>query len=133
MAVKRITVHCVEVEDAPGGLQKLLVEAASGGVDLQCFAAFSAGGGRGKVYLSGKNPKALEVCAEKAGISVSSAAGFIISGDDRVGAAAAVLEGLADAGINGVAGAAIVCDSEYRMLIVVDAADGESAAAALGG
>jgi hypothetical protein len=59
MAVKRITVHCTEVEDKPGALQELLAEAAAAKVDLMCFAAFSAGSGRGRVYLSAKNPQAL--------------------------------------------------------------------------
>jgi hypothetical protein len=29
MAVKRITVHCLEIEDRPGSLQKLLADAAN--------------------------------------------------------------------------------------------------------
>ena len=64
MAVKRITVHCLEIEDKPGSLQKFLAKAASANVDLLCFAAFSAGGGRGRVYLSAKEPQALETCAD---------------------------------------------------------------------
>jgi len=132
MAVKKIVVHCVEVEDKPGGLQSLLAQAASANVDFQCFAAFSAGGGKGQIYLSAKDEGALKACAEKTRIETTAAAGFIISGDDKVGAAAEALKGLADAGINGVAGAAMVCDSSYHMLVVVNAADGEAAAKALG-
>jgi sugar phosphate isomerase/epimerase len=132
MAVKRITVHCLEIEDKPGSLQKLLADAASANVDLLCFAAFSAGGGRGRVYVSGKDPDALKACAQEAGIEAAAAAGFIVSGDDRVGAAAESLKGLVEAGINGVAGAAMVCDGRYQMLIVVDAADGGAAEKALG-
>ncbi len=132
MAVKKVVVHCVEVEDRPGGLQGLLAQTTSANVDLQCFAAFSGGGGKGQVYLSAKDEKALSACVEKTGIETTPAAGFIISGDDKVGAAAEALKGLADAEINGVAGAAMVCDGSYRMLIVVDASDGEAAAKALG-
>lgn len=132
MAVKKTAVHCVEVEDKPGGLQGFLAQAASANVDFQCFAAFSAGGGKGQVYLSAKDEGALKTCAEKAGIKTTKAAGFIISGDDKVGAASEMLKGLADAGINGIAGAAMVCDGSYRMLVVVNAADGEAAAKALG-
>jgi len=132
MAVKKIVVHCVEVEDKPGGLQSLLAQAASANVDFQCFAAFSAGGGKGQIYLSTKDEGALKACAEKTGIETTAAAGFIISGDDKVGAVAEALKGLADAGINGVAGAAMVCDGSYRILVVVNAADGEAAAKALG-
>ena len=132
MAVKRITVHCIEIEDKPGSLQKLLAKIASAKVDLLCFAAFSAAGGRGRLYLSGKDPKALEACVRTAGIKTSAAAGFIIGGKDKAGAAGQSLKGLADAGINGVAGAAMVCDGQYQMLVVVEAADGDAAEEALG-
>jgi hypothetical protein len=132
MAVEQITVVCVEIEDKPGSLQNLLAKIASAKVDLLCFAAYSAGGGRGRVYLSGKDPKALESYAQTAGIKTSSAAGFIIGGGDEVGAAGRALKGLAEAGINGVAGAAMVCDGQYHMLLIVKAADGDAAAKALG-
>lgn len=132
MAVKRITIHCVEIEDKPGSLQELLDKAASANVDFLGFVAFSAGGGRGHVCLSAKDPQALKACAQEAGIKATAAAGFIVSGDDKVGAAAESLKGLAEAGINGVAGAAMVCDGQYQMLIVVDAADGDAAEKALG-
>jgi len=132
MAVKRISVHCIEIEDTPGSLQKLLAQAASENVDMQCFAAFSAGAGCGRVYVSAKDPEALKACAQQAGIEATAAAGFIVSGADKVGAAAEALKGLADAGINGVAGAAMVCDGQYQMLVVVDAADGDAAQKALG-
>ncbi|MHC4619819.1 MAG: hypothetical protein ACYTEQ_18890 [Planctomycetota bacterium] len=132
MAVKRIVVHCVEIEDRPGSLQKLLAEAAKMNVDLLCFAAFSAGSGQGRVYVSAKDPSTLEACAQEAGMETTAAAGFIIDGDDKIGAAAEALKALADAGINGVAGAAMVCNKQYRMLVVVDTADGEAAEKAFG-
>ena len=132
MAVKRIAVHCVEIEDKPGSLQNLLAKAASANVDFLGFVALSAGGGRGCVCLSAKDPQTLEACAREAGIEATVAAGFIVSDADKVGAAAETLKGLAEAGINGVAGAAIVSDGQYQMLIVVDAADGDAAERALG-
>lgn len=133
MAVKRITVHCLEIEDKPGSLQKLLEQAASANVDFQCFTAFSAGGGRGRVYMSAKEPEAFKACAQQAGVETTAAVGFIVSGPDKVGAAAEGLKGLADAGINGIAGAAMVCDAQYQMLVVVNAADGDAAEKALAG
>jgi len=131
MAVKRISVHCVEIEDKPGGLQKLLEKAAAANVDFQCFTAFSAGGGMGRVCLSAKSGEALKTFAQGAGIEVTQAAGFVISSADKVGAAAEALKGLSDAGINGIAGAAMVCDGQYHMLVVVNAADGDAAEKAL--
>ncbi len=132
MAVKRFIIYGVEIEDRPGSLQKLLAQAASKNVDLQCFEAFSAGGGRGGVYINAKDPKAFESFIEDAGIEATPAVGFLVSGKDKVGAAAEVLKKLADAGINGVAGSAMVCDGNYQMLIVVLADDGDVAAKALG-
>jgi hypothetical protein len=132
MAVKRITVHCVEIEDKPGSLHKLLAGAASAGVDFIGFIACSSGGGRGCVCLSAKDPAALASCAQQAGIEAKEAAGFVISGADKVGIAAEDMKPLADAGINGVAGAAMVSDGQYQMMIIVDAADGDAAAQALG-
>ena len=132
MAVKRIAVHCVEIQDKPGSLQQLLDKAASANVDFEGFTAFSAGGGRGQVYLSAKDPEALKACAQEAAVVPTEAVGFVISGPDKVGAAAADLKPLGDAGINGVAGAAMVCDGQYHMLVVVNAADGDAAGKALG-
>ena len=132
MAVKRITVHCLEIEDKPGSFQNLLAKVASANIDLLCCAAFSAGGGRGQVYVSAKDPGAFKAFAQEAGLEATIAAGFIVSSDDRVGAAAGALKGLAEAGINGVAGAAMVCDGQYQMLVVVNAADGDAAEKALG-
>lgn len=131
MAIKRISVECLEIEDKPGSLQKLLEQVASANVDLLCATAFSAGGGVGRVYVSAKDPESLKACAQDAGIETTTAAGFIVSGDDRVGAAAGALKGLAEANINGVAGAAMVCDGQYQMLVVVRAGDGDAAEKAL--
>ncbi len=131
MASKRIDVQRIEIEDKPGSLQKLLAQVADAGVDLLCFTAFSAGDGRGKVYLSGKDPQALADCLGKAQIDATQATGFIVGSEDRVGAGADALKGLADAGVNGRAGAAMVCDGRYQMLIVVDSADADAAEKAL--
>jgi len=131
MAVKRITVHCLEIGDKAGSLQKLLAGAASANVDFACFAAFSAGGGLGWVYAGAKDPEALKAYAEEAGIEATEAAGFVVSSEDKIGAAAGALKGLADAGISGIAGSAMVCDGQYHMLVVVDAADGDAAEKAL--
>ena len=81
--------------------------------------------------VSAKDPEAFRGCVQKMGIEATVAAGFIVSGDDKAGAAAEALKGLAEAGINGVAGAAMVCDGHYQMLVVVDAADGDAAEKAL--
>jgi len=133
MAVKRITVHCLEIEDKPGSLHKFLTQSSLSNVDFLCFVAVSGGGGRGRLYVSVKEPASFKAFMQEAGLETTAAAGFIVGGEDKVGAAAEALKGLAEAGINGVAGAAMVCDGQYQMLVVVDAADGDAAEKALGG
>jgi hypothetical protein len=132
MAIKQIPISCVSIEDKPGSLQKLLSQIAESNVDLLCAAAFTTGRGQGLAYLSAKDPQALNAYTEKAKIDLTPAAGFIINESDTVGAAAAALKPLADAGINGLAGTAMVCDGQYYMLIIVSATDGDAAAKALG-
>ncbi len=132
MAIKRISVHCVKIEDKPGSLQKLLSKISSSKVDLEGFIACGSCGSEGCVCLIPKKPSAFKECAQKCGIASMAMTGFVIGGEDKVGAAAEALKGLSKADINGVAGSAMVYDGRYQMLIVVDAADGDAAAKALG-
>ena len=132
MAVKRVVVQIVEIEDKPGSLQKFLTQSSLSIVDFLCFAAFSTGAGRGEIYLSAKDPEAFKAFAQEAGLAVTDSAGFIVGGEDKIGAAAEAIKGLAEAGITGLAGSAMVSNGQYRMLIVVGADDGDAAEKALG-
>jgi hypothetical protein len=132
MAVKRVSVQNVEIEDKPGSLQKFLTQCSLSNVDFLCFAALSTGAGRGEIYLSAKDPETFKAFAQDAGLAVTDAVGFIVADEDKIGAAAEALKGLAEAGITGLAGSAMVSDGQYRMLIVVGADDGDAAEKALG-
>jgi len=131
MAVKRIVVHCVDIEDKPGSLQKFLSQSSLSGVDYLCFSAFSCDNNRGQAFVSAKDPKRFESFAREAGLRTTLAAGFIVDGSDRMGAAADALLGLAENDICGLVGSAMVFDGQYRMLIVVNASDGDRAQKAL--
>jgi len=131
MAKERIAINCIEIEDRPGSLHKILTQAAEAGVDLVCFTAFSTGAGVGKIYLGAREPRFFEAFLAQFKLTAEPAVGFIISGTDKVGAAAEALKGLADAGINGRAGAAMVCDGNYQMLVVVDESDADAVEKAL--
>ncbi len=132
MAIKQINVYCLAIEDKPGSLQRFLSQSSLSNVDFECFAAFSVGDNSGRVYISARNEDAFEAFLKEAGIKSTPASGFIVDGEDKVGAAAEALKALAEAGISGIAGAALVCDGQYRMLVVVDTADGDAAAKLLG-
>jgi len=132
MAVKQVVINCVEIEDKPGGLREFLSAAASEGVDFECFTAFSTGNGKGELCVGAKDASVFAAYAKKARIKTTKAVGFIISGKDKAGAAAKALKPLADAGVNGCAGAAIVCGGQYCLLIVVAASESKAAAKAFG-
>ena len=132
MGVKRITVHRIEIEDTAGSLQRLLSRVALANVNLECFAAFSTGRNLGEVYVSSTDARDFEAYANQTAMETKEATGFIIGGENKVGAASEALESLAKAGISGVAGAAMVIEGGYRMLVVVDAGDGDAAARVLG-
>ncbi|MGD1042771.1 MAG: hypothetical protein ABR913_06855 [Sedimentisphaerales bacterium] len=132
MSVKRIAVHCVDIEDKPGSLQKFLTQSSLSGVDYLCLSAFSCSDNRSRVYVSAKDPKSFEAFAKEAGIKITEATGFIVGGEDRAGAAANVLKGLAEKDIRGIAGAAMVCDNRYHLFVVVNAKDADRAQKALG-
>lgn len=129
MAVERITIARTDVEDSPGSGHKLLAELGSAGVDLRAVAAFSAGGGRSSVLLAPKDPAALSNYGGKAKMEMMT--GFLTALPDAAGAGAEAIKPLADAGVNIRALTAVVCDGNFHLLIVVDNADADKAAAAL--
>jgi hypothetical protein len=132
MSVTRVWVHRIEIQNEPGSLRSLLLQLAESGVDLLCVDACTCCG-KCSVNICGKDPRELKAAVDKAGIGFTEMAGFLISGDDKVGAGAQALKNLADAGINGIAGSAMVFDGHFKMLIIVDDADGDAAEKALFG
>ena len=132
MSVKRVAVHCVDIEDKPGSLQKFLAQSSLSGVDYLCFSAFSCSDNHGRVYVSAKDPKNFEDFAREGGIKITEATGVIIGGKDHTGAAANVLKRLAEKDIRGITGAAMVCDNRYHLFVVVNAKDTDQAQKALG-
>jgi len=127
MGVKQVTVHCVDIEDKPGSLHSFLAQSSLSGVDYLCFAAFSCGNNRGRVAVSAKDPRIFEAFAKEANLKATTAAGFIVEGEDLPGAAAKVIAKLAKNDISGIVGTAMVCDGRYKMLIAVDAKNAERA------
>jgi hypothetical protein len=120
----------LEAEDRIGKLQDILERLAAGGVDLCCFYAASAAG-RGVLYIGPKTPAMLDAAANAIDLKFKEVAGLMIEDDDEVGAGAAVLKILADAGVNCLAAGAKICDGRYHLGIVVAAEDGDIAENAL--
>lgn len=127
MAVRQVKAFCVEIEDKPGSLHRFLSQSSLSKVDYLFFAAFSCGNNRGIVVVGPKDQKIFESFAKEANIKANPKAGFIITGKDRLGAAADVIKDLAQKDIPGIAGAAMVIDGRFQMLVVVDPKDADRA------
>ena len=132
MAVQRIDVYRVEIEDRPGALRGLLAGVSEAGLNIFHMAAFSCGGGMGMAYFVPDKPEGLEEYAKNKVLSLEKCAGFLLSGVDKVGVGADVTKPLSDAGVNLLVGSATVSEGKYYLLVVVALADGEKAASALG-
>ena len=133
MAVQRVTVNRIAIEDRPGALQEVLTAAADSDSNILHLAAFSVGVGKGEVYLVPDKSDALKDYAKSKGMELEEYAGFLLSGIDRSGVGATVTKPIADAGVNIVLSSANVVGGDYYLLIVVEQKDADATAKALGG
>jgi hypothetical protein len=127
MPAKQVKAYCVDIEDKPGSLHRFLSQSALSGADYVCFAAFSCGDNKGHVVVVPKDPKIFDSFAKEANIKTTPRAGFIITGKDRIAAAADAIKNLAQNDIRGIAGAAMVIEGRFQLLVVVDLKDAERA------
>lgn len=132
MAVQRVMVNRIAIEDRSGALQEVLSAAANSNSNILHLAAFSVGAGKGEAYLVPDKTEALEKYAQSKGTELEEYAGFLVSGMDRSGVGAEVTKPIADAGISIVLSSANVVGGEYYLLIVVEQKDAESTAKAIG-
>jgi hypothetical protein len=131
MGVRRIDVQCVEIEDKPGSLQRFLTQSSLSGVDFSYFAGYSCGNNHERVFVSAKDAGKFRAFAKEAELRFSDAVGFVVSGEDRLGAGAEALKALAEGDVHGIAGSGMVWDRMYQLVIVVSSEDAEKAEALL--
>lgn len=130
--IRRVNYYYVTVPNRPGEGARVLGALKSAGVNLLAVHAFPSGDGA-QVDLVPEKGAALEEAAKKAKIQLSPKKdAFLVEGDDRVGAAAGILQKLADAKINVTAIDAVRAGGRYGALLWVKPADVDKAAKALG-
>jgi hypothetical protein len=99
-SLRRVDYFYVMVPNRAGQGAKILSALASEGVNLLAFSGFPSGG-KGQLDLVPENSAALRRAAKKAGLKLSRRkTGFLLQGDDRVGALTSLLGKLADAKIS---------------------------------
>jgi hypothetical protein len=98
--VRKVSYCYTMVANRPGNGARVLRALADAGVDLLAYSGFP-NGGRSQLDFVPRNMAALQRAARKAGIRLSARkTGFLITGTDRVGACASVVDRLAKAKIN---------------------------------
>jgi len=132
--VRRVEYYYMPVPDKPGEGLKVLSALKNAGVLFLAIHAFPTGGGRAQLDLVPDDAKKFKQAAQAAGFTLTGPKwAFLITGDDRVGAAAEHGKKLADARVNITAASALSAGSgRYGMIVWVAPADYEKAAAALG-
>ena len=132
--VRKINYTYVTVPHRAGQGVAVLEALREAGVNLMAFSAFPAGGGKAQVDLVTDDMPGLRRVARKNGWRLKPAKrGFLVQGEDRVGAVHRHLQKLADAGINATAADAVTAGSgRYGMILWVKPKDAARAARALG-
>ena len=122
----------IEAPDKPGEAARVLSLLKDAGINLWAFSGFPKGR-RAQLDFSPADPAAFKVIAKKNKWKlVGPKRGFLIQGEDRVGALADLLVKLADAKINVTATDAVCAGADrYGVILWVKARDVKRAAKAL--
>jgi hypothetical protein len=132
--VRRVEYYYATIPDRTGEGLKVLSALKNAGVLLLACNGFPLGGGRSQLTLVPDDARKFKQAADTAGLTLTGPKrAFVITGDDRVGAAAEHAKKLADAKVNVTAVTALTGGSgRYGMLLWVASADFDKAANALG-
>lgn len=98
--VQRVEYFYIQVPDKPGEGARALATLRQAGVNLLAYSGFPAGR-RAQLDFIPENPEAFKQVAKQAKWKVKGPKrGFLIQGDDRIGACSDILDKLAAAKIN---------------------------------
>jgi hypothetical protein len=132
--VLRINYAYVKVPNRPGQGARITDQVRQAGVNLLAYTAFPTRAGKAQVDLIAEDLGAIRRIARRNGWRLSdSKKGFLIQGDDQVGAVHRHLKKLADQKINVTAADAVSAGKgRYAMLLWVKPKDYARAATVLG-
>ncbi len=111
--VRRLDYFAVSVPNKPGEAARILTALEQAGINLTGFSGFPEGR-RAQMDFMPADFAAFKVVAKKAGLTVGpKKTCFMVQGEDRPGAVAAVARKLAEAGIN-ITAMQVACAGENR-------------------
>ncbi len=106
-AIRKVDYFYTMASNTPGQAAKILAGLAAEGVELLALSGFP-NGRRSQVDLMPADSAKLKRAAKKLGLALSARkTGFLVQGDDRVGAMTGIAETLAAAKVNMIAAVAI--------------------------
>lgn len=131
--INRVDYFYIQTPNKPGEAARALSTLKDAGINLLAFTGFPKGQ-RAQLDFIPADPAAFVKAAKKAGWKLSTRkSGFLIQGEDRVGAVADILAKLADARINVTAVDAVCGGADrYGAILWVKPPDLKRAAKALG-
>lgn len=130
--IRKIDYYYTTIPNRPGEGARVLGQLHDEGVNLRAFHAFPEGG-KSQIDLVPSDAAALRKAAESLGLDLTGPKTvFLIEGEDRPGAGAALLGRLAEAKINVTALDAVVVGDRYGSLLWVKPEAVQEAAKALG-
>ena len=131
--IRQVDYYYTETPNKPGEACRALDSLKAAGINLLAFSGFPSGR-RSQLDFIPEDPAAFVQAARKAKLKLSPRkTGFLIQGEDRVGAICDVLAKLAAAKINVTAIDALCAgEGRYGAILWVKAADRKRAAKALG-
>ena len=131
--IQRVQYFYAELPDKPGEGARVLSMLKEEGVNLLAFSGFPKGR-RAQIDFIPTEQEAFKAAAKKAKLKlVGPKTGFLIQGDDRVGAGADIMTKLAEAGINVTAVDAVTAGfGRYGAILWVKPRDVNKAAQVLG-
>ena len=106
--IRKVVYYKTEVPDKPGEGARILVALKAEGVNMLAFSGFPSGR-RAQMDFMPEDEALFKKAAKKAGLKLSTKkTGFLVQGDDRVGAVSEIMTKVAAAKINITALDAIV-------------------------
>lgn len=132
--IRIVDCYYVTVRDRPGEGSRLLEHISESGLSLTAFTAVPTGADEAQICLVTDDPETLQEAAANAGARlIGPKKGFLIQGEDRIGALHSYYLTLSNAGVN-VYSSSGVCDGKGRFgfILWVEAGDFDKALDALG-
>lgn len=129
---QRVEFLKVSVTEQPGALLGILQNLKGKNISLKALWGFSKTEGTAEVYCIAKDNGKLQDVLNALGLQAEKGTAFFMKGTDKAGVLVKSLEALSNASINIKGIHAIAASGKYGSIVLVNAADVENAAKALG-